>query len=172
MSSVGVPSGATVPLRPYSSQPKRLSLQLASDVFVLVWIYVWYRVGQLVHDTLVQVAAVGYRIQGSAGQVSGSLTQAGRSAGNLPLVGENLGRPLSDAGAQIGDIAGAGRSAGDTLTKLATPLGWAVALGPILLVLVIWLPRRWRFARRGRGGGRRVPSPRRGGGVPPPGPAG
>ena len=57
------------PLRPYSAQPKRIALQIASDVFVLVWIYVWYRVGQLVHDTLVQVAAVGYRIQGSAGQV-------------------------------------------------------------------------------------------------------
>jgi hypothetical protein len=148
MTSAGAPAPPVPPLRPYSAVPKRLALQLASDVFVLVWIYLWYRVGQLVNDTLVQVAGVGYRIQGSAGQVSGSLTQAGRSAGNLPLVGENLGRPLSDAGAQIGDIAGAGRSAGDTLTNLATPLGWAVALGPILLVLVIWLPRRWRFARR------------------------
>jgi hypothetical protein len=148
MSSAAAPALRTVPLRPYSAQPKRLALQLASDVFVLVWIYVWYRVGQLVHDTLVQVAAVGYRIQGSAGQMSGSLTQAGKSAGSVPLVGDNLGRPLTNAGAQVGDIAGAGRSAGDTLTNLATPLGWAVALGPILLVLAIWLPRRWRFARR------------------------
>jgi hypothetical protein len=148
MISAGAPALPVPPLRPYSAQPKRMALQLASDVFVLVWIYAWYRVGLLVHDTLVQVAGVGYRIQGSAGQVSGSLTQAGRSAGNLPLVGQNLGRPLTDAGAQIGDISGAGRSAGDTLTNLATPLGWAVALGPILLVLVIWLPRRWRFARR------------------------
>ncbi len=137
-----------MPLRPYSAHPRRLALQLASDAFVLVWIYVWYRVGLLVHDTLVQVAGVGYRIEGSAGRVSGSLAQAGQSAGNVPLVGENLGRPLSDAGTQIGDIAGAGRNAGDTLTNLATPLGWAVALGPILLVLVIWLPRRYRFARR------------------------
>src|SRR5918912_312889 len=47
-----------------------------------------------------------------------------------------------------GTASRAARSAGDTLTKLATPLGWAVTLGPILLVLVIWLPRRWRFARR------------------------
>ncbi len=137
-----------MPLRPYSAHPRRLALQLASDAFVLVWIYVWYRVGLLVHDTLVQVAGVGYRIEGSAGRVSGSLAQAGQSAGNVPLVGENLGRPLSDAGTQIGDIAGAGRNAGDTLTNLATPLGWAVALGPILLVLVIWVPRRYRFARR------------------------
>jgi len=148
MSSAAAPALRVPPLRPYSAQPKRLALQIASDVFVLVWIYVWYRVGQLVHDTLLQVAGVGYRIQGSAGQVSGSLTQAGQSAGTLPIVGGNLGRPLTNAGAQIGDIAGAGRNAGDTLTNLAGPLGWAVALGPILLVLVIWLPRRWRFARR------------------------
>lgn len=137
-----------MPLRPYSAQPRRMALQLASDVFVLVWIYVWYRVGLLVHDTLVQVAGVGYNIESSAGRVSGSLAQAGQSAGRLPLVGEELGRPLADAGSQVGGIAGAGRNAGDTLANLATPLGWAVALGPILLVLAVWLPRRWRFARR------------------------
>jgi hypothetical protein len=148
MPRAGASARPLPPLRPYSAQPRRLALQIASDVFVLIWIYVWYRIGQLVHDTLVQVAGVGYRIQGSAGQVSGSLTQAGKSAGNVPLVGDQLGKPLANAGAQIGDIAGAGRSAGDTLTNLATPLGWAVALGPILLVLAIWLPRRWRFARR------------------------
>jgi hypothetical protein len=137
-----------MPLRPYSAQPRRLALQIASDVFVLLWIYVWYRVGLLVHDTLVQVAGVGYRIEGSAGKVSGSLAQAGQSAGGVPLVGDRLGAPLKDAGSQIGGIAGAGRSAGDTLSNLASPLGWAVALGPILIVLLIWLPRRYRFARR------------------------
>jgi hypothetical protein len=137
-----------MPLRPYSAQPRRMALQLASDVFVLVWIYAWYRIGRVVHDTLVQVAGVGYTIENNAGRVSGSLAQAGQSAGRVPLVGEELGRPLSDAGAQVGGIAGAGRNAGDTLTDLATPLGWVVALSPILLVLAIWLPRRWRFARR------------------------
>ncbi len=78
MTSAGAPALPVPPLRPYSAQPKRMALQIASDVFVLLWIYVWFRVGQLVHDTLVQVAGVGYRIQGSAGQVSGSLTQAGQ----------------------------------------------------------------------------------------------
>ncbi len=137
-----------MPLRPYSAQPRRLALQLASDAFVLLWIYVWYRVGRLVHDTLLEVAGVGYTIGDNAGRVSGSLTQAGQSAGRVPLVGEELGRPLADAGNQVGGIAGAGRNAGDTLSNLATPLGWAVALGPILLVLLLWLPRRYRFARR------------------------
>lgn len=137
-----------MPLRPYSARPQRLALQLASDVCVVLWIYIWFRVGRLVHDTLVQVAGVGYRIEGSAGKVSGSLAQAGQSAAGVPLVGDRLGRPLADAGRQVGDISGAGRSAGDTLANLATPLGWAVALGPILLVLALWLPRRWRFARR------------------------
>ncbi len=144
----GIPRIAIMPLRPYSAQPRRLALQLASDAFVLLWIYVWYRVGRLVHDTLLSVAGVGYRIETNAGRVSGSLSQAGDSANGVPLVGERLGRPLSDAGAQVGGIASAGRSAGDTLSQLATPLGWAVALGPILLLVALWLPRRWRFARR------------------------
>lgn len=143
-----VPKLPIMPLRPYSAQPRRLALQLASDAFVLVWIYVWYRLGRLVHDTLVSVAGVGYRIESSAGRVSGSLAQAGSSANSVPLVGDRLGAPLTDAGTQVGGIASAGRNAGDTLSNLATPLGWAVALGPILLVLLLWLPRRYRFARR------------------------
>jgi hypothetical protein len=135
-------------LRQNSARPGRLVLQLLADASVLVWIYVWYRVGRWVHDSLVSVGTIGYSIDSNAGRVAGSLNQAGESASRLPLVGGQVGGPISDAGRQVAAIASSGRSAGDQLTSAATPAGWLVALVPILLVIAVWLPLRLRYARR------------------------
>src|SRR5918911_1812309 len=135
-------------LRPYSANPRRLTLQVVADVFVLVWIYVWVRIGVAVHDAVLAAASVGYRIQGSAGQVAGNLDQAGRNTAGLPFVGNSLSTPLHAAAAQVGGLAGSGRDLGDRLTSWATPAGWLIALGPVLVVVAFWLPARLRFARR------------------------
>src|ERR687884_1452795 len=103
-------------LRPYSANRRRMALQIAADVFVLVWIYVWVRIGVAVHDAVLSAASVGYRIQGSAGQVAGNLDQAGRNTAGLPFVGNSLSNPLHAAAAQLGAVAGSGRDLGDRLT--------------------------------------------------------
>src|SRR3954469_7547436 len=138
-------------LRPYSVNPPRLALQVARDVLVLAWIYLWYRVGVSVHDAVTSAASVGYRIQNSAGGVADSLDQAGRNVGNAPLIGSSLSQPLRSAAEQIGGLAGSGRDLGDRLANAAGPAGWLIALAPILVVVAFWLPARWRFARRARG---------------------
>jgi hypothetical protein len=135
-------------LRPYSQNPPRLALQVVVDVLVLAWIYLWVRIGIVVHDSITSAASVGYRIQDSAGGVAGSFDQAARNVGNTPLVGDALSAPLRTAAQQISSVAGSGRDLGDRLTGFATPAGWLVALAPILLALAFWLPARWRFARR------------------------
>src|SRR5438132_1056858 len=122
-------------LRPYSANPRRLTLQVLADVLVLLWIYVWSRVGVAVHDAVLAAASVGYRIQGSAGQVAGNLDQAGRNTAGLPLVGDALSTPLHSAAAQLGGLAGSGRDLGERLTSWATPVGWLVALGPVLVLV-------------------------------------
>jgi hypothetical protein len=135
-------------LRPYSANPGRLTLQVVADVFVLAWIYVWYRIGVAVHDAVLSAASLGYRIQGSSGQVANSLDEAGRNTSGLPLVGDALSTPLHAAAVQVGGLAGSGRDLGERLTGWATPAGVLVALGPVLVVLAFWLPARLRFARR------------------------
>lgn len=134
--------------RPYSVNPPRLALQVVADVFVLGWIYLWCRIGVAVHDNVLSAAAVGYRIQNSAGKVAGTLDQAGQSVGNAPIVGGSLGGPLRTAAQQIAGIAGSGQDLGDRLSNGATAAGWLVALAPILVALAFWLPARWRFGRR------------------------
>ena len=98
---VGLPKLSIMTLRPYSTRPGRLALQLLADASVLVWIYVWYRIGRWVHDSLVSVGTIGYSIDTNAGRVAGSL-QAGRQLREpLPLVGGQVGAPISDAGRQV-----------------------------------------------------------------------
>jgi hypothetical protein len=135
-------------LRPYSVNPPRLALQVVVDLFVLGWIYLWYRIGLAVHDAVASSASVGYGIQNSAGGVAGSLNEAGRNMGNAPIIGSSLSGPLLSAAKQIGGVADNGRDLGDRLLNAATPAGWIVALAPILVVVAFWLPARWRFARR------------------------
>lgn len=135
-------------LRPYSSRPLRLLLQVCSDVLMVVWVYGWYRVGRFVHDSIMNVADVGYSVQSGAGGIAGNLRSAGEGAGNVPVVGDALGAPLRAAGGQVAGLADSGRDIGDRLASLATPAGWFVALWPILLVGLVWLVMRLRFARR------------------------
>jgi hypothetical protein len=135
-------------LRPYSVNPPRLALQVVVDVLVLAWIYLWYRIGVLVHDAVASAASVGYGIQNSAGGVAGSLNEAGRNVGNTPIIGSSLSGPLLSAANQIAGVADNGRDLGDRLLSAATPAGWIITLAPILVVVAFWLPARWRFARR------------------------
>jgi hypothetical protein len=135
-------------LRPYSANPRRLTLQIVADVFVLLWIYVWARVGIALHDAILSAASVGYRVQTSAGNVAANLDQAGHNVGNTPLIGDALRAPLESAAAQVASLAGSGRDLGDRLAGVSTAAGWLVALAPIVVLLAIWLPARWRFARR------------------------
>ena len=137
-----------MPLRPYSSNPRRLTLQIVVDVLVLVWIIVWGRVGATVHDAVISAASVGYRVRGSAGQLADNFAQAGQSTSGLPIVGDSLSTPLRSAAVQVGSLATSGQDLGDRLTGWATPAGWLVALGPVLVVVAFWLPARLRFARR------------------------
>lgn len=135
-------------LRPYSTRPARLLLQLLADVSLLAWVYAWYRVGRFVHDAIDRVAGLGYSVRAGAEGVGSNLREAGDRAAGVPLVGDQLGAPLRAAGGSVGDVATAGQGAGDTVARLATPTGLLVAAGPVLSVLVVWLVLRLRFARR------------------------
>jgi hypothetical protein len=135
-------------LRPYSSTPLRALLQVCSDAAVLLWCWLWIKIGQAFHGAVTSVGEVGYRLQGGASGVKSGLDGAAGDAGRIPVVGGTIGKPLTAAGGAAGTIADAGRDLGDRVTGLALPLALVVALAPILSVVLLWLPTRYRFARR------------------------
>ena len=109
---------------------------------------VWVVVGLAVHTAVATIAAVGRQVNDGATGVAGNLNSAGDSAGNVPLVGDSLSKPLRAASEAALDIAGAGQSLDTTATWLAWVLALAVAAPPILAVVMPWLFMRIRFFRR------------------------
>jgi hypothetical protein len=140
--------GMSARFMPYASTPGRATIQVAADVCVVLWVILWVFVGRAVHTAITAIAEVGRRVEGGANGIAGNLDSAGDSAGRVPLIGDPLSAPLRAAGDAARNIAGAGAGLYDKATWLAMVLALAVAIPPVLGVVVPWLLLRLRFARR------------------------
>jgi hypothetical protein len=134
--------------RPYAATPGRALVQASADLLVLLWLVLWYYVGRAVHSAVAAVAAVGRQVQDGADGIAGNLDQASREASRIPLVGDRVSSPLRAAGSAARDLAGAGHGLDERATWLAIVLALAVAIPPVLAVLLPWLLLRLRFAYR------------------------
>ena len=133
---------------PYASSPGRALVQAASDVCVLLWCVLWYTIGKLVHTAIAAFATVGQKVESGANGLAGNLDSAGRGAGKVPLVGDPISSPLRGAGSAARSIAEAGHGLDQKAAGLSVVLALAVAIPPVLAVVVPWLFLRLRFARR------------------------
>ena len=133
---------------PYATTPGRALVQAATDFCVLLWCVLWFFVGKLVHAAIAAIATVGQKVQSGADGIAGNLDSAGRSAGRVPLVGDPVSTPLRAAGNAARSLADAGQGLHDKATWLSVVLALAVAIPPVLAVVVPWLFLRLRFARR------------------------
>jgi hypothetical protein len=133
---------------PYSTRPLRLLGQLFSDFAVFVWTAIWFFVGMAVYDAIDTIAQAGRQVASGASGVAGNLASAGKSAANIPLLGDTIAKPLQSASQAALDIAGAGRDLDSTASWLAVLLAMAVVAVPILLAVGPWLFLRVRFFRR------------------------
>jgi hypothetical protein len=133
---------------PYATTPRRLLIQLLSDLLVVMWSVIWVLVGVAVRAAIATIAEVGRQVESGANGISHNLESAGNSAGNVPLIGDSLSKPLDAASEAALDLAGAGHSLDTTASWLAWVLALAVAAPPILAIAGPWLFLRVRFLRR------------------------
>ena len=133
---------------PYATTPRRLLMQLVSDVTVVIWSLIWVMVGLAVHAAVATIAAVGRQVESGANGVADNLESAGESVEGVPWIGDDLQSPLTAAGEAALDLANAGHSLDSTASWLAWVLALAVASPPILAVGMPWLFLRIRFVRR------------------------
>lgn len=142
----------------YADAPGRRARQVAADVLVLLWTWLWVRVGWAVHDATLAFAAPGKQIERAGSGLAGRLRDAGETVERIPLVGEEVRVPLDGAGDAADRIAAAGTAQVEAVGTLADWLGLAVGAVPILVVAAIYLPLRWRFVRAATAGRRLVDS--------------
>jgi hypothetical protein len=142
----------------YADGPGRRARQVVGDVLLLLWVAVWIELARVVHRATLALAVPGEEIQSAGTGLAGKLRDAGSTVGSVPLVGDDVRVPFDGAGDAADRIASAGAAQVDAVHTLAFWLGLCVGTIPILIVLAVYLPLRWRFVRTATAGQRFVDS--------------
>jgi hypothetical protein len=131
----------------YADTSARFTAQLVGDVLFVCWVVAWVWIGNVVHDSTMELAGPGHQITASATGLSDSMKGAGDALGDLPVVGDSASAPFDQAAEASASLAEAGRTEVRAVERLAFWLGLSIALIPILVVALRYLPRRARFVR-------------------------
>ena len=138
----------------YADTSVRRTVQILGDVLLVLWVVLWVSVAVKVRNATLELRAPGYQMDSSASALARKLRDAGDRVNDIPFVGENVATPFDGAGGAAEGLAAAGRSQVQAVETLAFWLTLAVALIPILMVVVFYLPARIRFVRRATAGQR------------------
>ena len=138
----------------YADGPVRRTRQMLGDVILVLWVLLWLKLADVVHDATLALAAPGLKIEEAGSGLAGRLRDAGSAVGDVPLVGDKVRSPFDEAGKAADQIAAAGTAQVEAVQHLAFWLGITVGALPILLVVLVYLPLRLRFVREASAGQR------------------
>lgn len=126
----------------YADRPRRLTTQVLGDLAVLVLVWLAVRLGRGTTSRVSELAEPGRDAEATALQLAGRLRGAAKDVADAPLVGGTLAGPFRDLASTSRDLAASAQAYQDTVARVALLAGVLVAVAPILLVLLAWLPRR------------------------------
>lgn len=132
----------------YADHAPRRARQLTGDLIALVFIVAWIALGVWVYQLIAAFQQLGIQMKEAGAGFKSTMVELGDTLGSVPLIGSGIRVPFdgaSDAGAALEN---AGQSQQDTVLATATTVGVVIAVVPILLILLLWLLPRVRFARR------------------------
>jgi hypothetical protein len=132
----------------YAESPARRGRQIAADMMVTAGLLGCLWVGTGVHDLTAGLAEPGRALESAGTSLSDRMDDAAEAAGSTPLAGDELAAPFEGAGEASRAIEDAGVRQQQVVATLATGLGWATGGIPALFLVLLWLPRRLRFARQ------------------------
>jgi hypothetical protein len=139
----------------YADLPSRRARQVAGDVLVAAWLVLCTVLALSVHALVEAGAAPLRRVADVGAAIEDGMGDAGRGAGDVPLLGERLREPFDDvaaSGARLQEAGVDGAALVETLAVLVAVFA-AVLLGGA--VLLPWLALRVRYAA-GAGAVRRL----------------
>lgn len=132
----------------YADAPRTAARQVFTDLFVVAWLAFWVWLAVKLYDLVLKLQVPGQKLAGAGDGMAGGLSDAGGKVDKVPGVGGSLSSPFNHAADAARSVADAGRQE----IQVAHDLAWALALlllvGPVLVVLLVWLPLRWRWIRR------------------------
>jgi hypothetical protein len=134
----------------YSDVGAQRAGQVIGDLLLVAWIWACVELGLVVHRVVAALGAPGRTAAEAGDGLAGDLRRLSEPIGKVPAVGNQLRSPIDSAAGAAARLAQAGRDTAHVVDQLAFVLA-AVTIGlPVLLAVLIWVPRRIRFARRAR----------------------
>lgn len=135
-------------MKVYAELPGRLSRQVLLDLGVLAWTWLWLQAGLATHRALLRLGEPGRNLQEAGQDLSSALGDAARRTAGVPLIGDPLAAPFTAASDAARRLADAGAAEQSAAGRLAVLIGTAVALAPIVAVVLPWAAVRLHWIRR------------------------
>lgn len=132
----------------YSDFGPRRTRQIIGDLVAGILIVGWVWLGVTVYLLVENLAAFGVQMEEAGAGFEETMTEVGDTLGGIPLIGGGIRAPFDDASGAGGALEAAGQSQQVAVNQLATGLGIGIAVLPIIMILLLWLIPRIRFARK------------------------
>ena len=137
-------------MRLYSDLPRPRALQIAGDLVALAVLAGGITASVALHGAIAALEGIGSRVAESGNGFASTLGDIGRQLGGVPLIGGGIRAPFDAASGAGATLATAGTDWAAGVERIATLVGWTVALLVVLLVLAAWVrPRLAGALRRG-----------------------
>lgn len=132
----------------YADAPARRSFQALTDVAVLVWVALCCFAGRALRDAVLGLQQPAHQLEHAGRTFASTMHEAGTAMAGLPVVGQQLQPPFTQAAGSGTSLAQAGRDLSAGIGHVALVVGLLSAVLPIVVVVLPWLWVRLRFARR------------------------
>lgn len=132
----------------YSDFTAARTRQIIADIVGVASVIMVIIFGLTVTTAIRAFAAFGRDLEAAGIGIQSGLSDAADALGDVPLIGDGIRGPF-DLAAGAGDaVAEAGRGQQALVETIAVGTGAAVTLIPLMLIALLWLVPRIRFARR------------------------
>ncbi|WP_017581746.1 hypothetical protein [Nocardiopsis valliformis] len=132
----------------YADAPVRACLQLVSDLFALVWVFVWISAALSLREVLLSLNRPGELMTSTGDGFTEHMNSAAENVRQVPLAGDALATPFAGLSENGESLSAAGDSFQESVSSLALTLPLLVAVLPLLLLAATWLPVRARWISR------------------------
>ncbi|NRD09060.1 hypothetical protein [Rathayibacter agropyri] len=132
----------------YADLPAVRARQIVADALSIGVAVVAIAAGLAVGSLIAGLAEIGRRLESAGSGFGSTMSDAGTTLGGIPLLGDAVRAPFDEASGAGSMLAAAGRDQQQLAGALAVVAGVSVAGLPLLLLAVLWLRPRLRFARR------------------------
>ncbi len=134
----------------YSDFGPRRTRQVLADVLAIASIAAWAWLGSAVYRAVKVLGDFGVQMENAGAGFRETMVDVGNTLGGIPLIGGGIRVPFDGASEAGAALEAAGQSQQEAVNQLALTLGIGIAALPIVMILLVWLVPRIRFARDAR----------------------